>query len=168
MNPRQIGSPEAEQALLGCLLRLPAAKVLDLARRLDGEDLVDPRNRAVLAAAASVADRGSDPDPALVLGELRRLGLETSYTDDRPAALYVLHLFGAAGVPVNVEAYRLVVLEHAYRRRVVEAAQRLEQYAPTLGLDELRALLYEQVVMLQTAAARLDDTVQPVKVQAVA
>lgn len=154
MNGRTIGCPDAEAALLGCLLRLPAAAVLDLARRMVAQDLVDPRNRAVLASAAYVASQGLDPDPVLVLGHLRRLGLESSFTDDRPAGTYLLDLFGAAGVSASVQAYLQIVLEHSYRRRVVEAAQRLEQQAGALALGELQNLLEEEVDQLRAAAAR--------------
>lgn len=161
MNPRTIGCPEAEFALLGCLLRLPAARVIDIARRMDGEDLVDPRHRAILAAAVTVAACGTDPDPILVLGHLRAIGLETSFTDDRPAAVYLSDVFTGAGVPANVEAYLRVVLEHAYRRRIVEAAERLLQVAGLASLPDLRELFEEQVTAVRQACARSGAATAP-------
>lgn len=152
-----LGCPDAEVFLLGCLLRLPAGRVLDVAHRLQPEDLVDPRHRLVLRACARVAHAGHAPDPALVLGQLRRDGLEGSFTADRAAAVYLADLLAAAGTLGSVEAYRRIVVEHAYRRRVVAAAQRLEESAGVLALDELRDLLEQEVDAVRAVAGRLVD-----------
>lgn len=162
-----IGCPEAEAALIGCLLHLPAGRVVEIARRMVGEDLVDPRNRVLLAAAAVVASQGLDPDPALVLGQVRRLGAESSFTADRAAGTYLLDVYAAAGVPASVEAYLNVVLEHSYRRRLAEVGVRLEQVAGTAALRELQELVDEQVALLRQAAARMHQR-HPAPAQAVA
>ncbi len=153
-----IGCPAAEVALLGCLLRLPSTRVLDLAERMRPDDLTDPRHRVVLGAVLQLAATGQQPDPTLVLGHLRARGAERSFTDDRAAGTYLLDLYGAAGVPANVDGYLRVVLEHAYRRRVVEAAARLQQAAGVVGLDELRRVVEEQSAGLQDALRRLNPT----------
>ncbi len=150
-----IACPDAEAALLGCLLRLPAGRVLDLAQRLRADDLADPRHRVVLAAVLQVALSGHDPDPPLVLGQLRRQGAERSFTNDRAAGTYLLDLYAAVGIPASVAAYLQVVLEHAYRRQLVEAAARLDQVAGTAALDDLQQLVDEQVAVLRDAARRL-------------
>ncbi len=137
------------------MLRLHAGRVLDLAQRLRADNLADPRHRVVLAAVLHVAIAHHDPDPPLVLGELRRQGAERSFTTDRAAGTYLLDLYGAAGVPASVAAYLQIVLEHSYRRSVVEAAARLDAAAGTAALDELRGLVDEQVAGLRDAAGRV-------------
>ncbi len=122
MTAETIGCSEAERAFLGCLLRLPRSDVLRLADRMDVEDFVDPANRMLLGAAVAVAVAGQDPDPALVVLELRRRGLEHSLASHQGAGLYALEVFQAAGVPAAAGAYLQGVLEHAYRRRVQESA----------------------------------------------
>ncbi len=156
-----IACPEAEVALLGCLLRMPYPSVLDVVQRLRPDDLTDPRNRAVLAVVVQVAVTGADPDPVLVLGQLRREGLERSFTADRDAGTYLLDVYTAAGVVVNVDGYLRIVLEHAYRRRVVEAAQRLEQHAGTLALVELEELIEAETGAVREASARLRGRAEP-------
>ncbi len=109
MSP-DIACPTAEVALLGCLLRLPAGRVLDLVQRMRADDLTDPRHRVVLAGVLQVAATGQQPDPTLVLGQLRAKGAERSFTADRDAGTYLLDLYGAAGVVGNAEGYLRVVL----------------------------------------------------------
>ncbi len=155
MTPGTIGCQEAERAFLGCLLRLPRTEVLRLAERIDVEDLVDPANRVLLGAAVAVAVAGQDPDPTLVVLELRRRGLERSLTSHAGAGQYALEVFTAAGVPAAVNAYLRGVLEHSYRRRVQEVGERLQQVADGHSLDDLHELVEEQGQALQQAWCRL-------------
>ncbi len=155
MTPGTIGCQEAERAFLGCLLRLPRTEVLRLAERIDVEDLVDPANRVLLGAAVAVAVAGQDPDPALVVLELRRRGLERSLTSHAGAGQYALEVFTAAGVPAAADAYLRGVLEHSYRRRVQEVGERLQQIADGHSLDDLHELVEEQGQLLQQAWCRL-------------
>ncbi len=155
MTAETIGCSEAERAFLGCLLRLPRSDVLRLADRMDVEDFVDPANRMLLGAAVAVAVAGQDPDPALVVLELRRRGLEHSLASHQGAGLYALEVFQAAGVPAAAGAYLQGVLEHAYRRRVQEVGTRLQQAAEAHPLEDLHELVAEQDQLLQQAWRRL-------------
>lgn len=155
MSPEQIGCVEAERALLGCLLRLPADEVLRVAERLHVEDLTDPANRVLLGATVAVALSGHDPDPALVVLELRRRGLEHCFTSHQAAGSYALEVFTAAGVPAAVNGYLRGVLEHSYRRRVQEAGVRLQQVADSHPFEELHDLVVEQAAALGQAWQRL-------------
>lgn len=150
-----IGCAEAEQSLLGCLLRLPAVRVLKVAERLELDDLVDPANRVLLGATLAVAVAGHDPDPTLVVLELRRRGLERSFTSHQGAGMYALEVYGAAGVPGAVSGYLRGVLEHSYRRRVQEVGERLQQAAEANALDDLHDLVVEQHHLLRSAWQRL-------------
>ncbi len=154
--PESTGCNEAEQAFLGCLLRLPASTVLRLTERVRVEDFVDPANRVLLGACVAVAVAGHDPDPTLVVLELRRRGCERSFTSHQGAGQYALEVFTAAGVPAVVDAYLQGLLEHSYRRRVQEVGVRLQQVAESgHTLEEVRELADEQHRLLAEAWVRL-------------
>lgn len=154
MSPDSIGCEEAERALLGCFLRLPAGRVVQLAQRLQVEDFTDPAARVLLGAAVAVAVQGFDPDPVLVVGELRRRGLEQSLTAHQGAGSYAVDLF-MSGVPASVEYYLRILLEHAYRRRVLEAGERLQQLAAGNALEDLHEQVEEESAALRTSWERL-------------
>jgi len=135
-----IGSIEAEAAVLGAVLRLPAAAARPVVDMLEIEDLTDPRYRAVLVAAQSLLGTDVPADAVTVLGELRRTGVEKCFTADRSAGLFLLDLDRAAPAPTCAGHYARVVMEHRARRRVAEAGQRLQQAAGTSALVDLRAL----------------------------
>lgn len=143
--PVEIGCREAEAAVLGCVLQLPADEAAVLADRLEVEDFVEPRHRAVLAAARALLLRHEPADPITVLGELRRTGLEASFTADRAAAVYLTDLLNAAPVLGSAGHYLRVVLEHRYRRRVLEAGERLQQAAGSSDLEDLHRLVATEV-----------------------
>jgi replicative DNA helicase len=149
MTPDTIGCPEAEAAVLGCLLRMPWADAAGLADQLEPEDFTDPRHRAVFEAVVALILDGTAPDPIVVLGELRRTGAERSMTCDRSAGVYLADLLAAAPAVVSGGHYARVVVEHRARRRLAEAGERLCQLAGTVpfptvrevALDELTAVL---------------------------
>jgi replicative DNA helicase len=126
MTP-DIGCLEAEVAVLGCLLHLSAAEGASLAETLQDEDFTDPRHRAVLQAARTCLDEGAPADPVTVLGELRRSGAERSFTADRSAGVFLTELLQACPSETMAGWYARIVVEHAVRRRVLEAAQRVVQ-----------------------------------------
>lgn len=136
-----VGCPEAEAAVLGCLLRLPADRAGEVVEHLAAADFTDPRNMVVFEAVVMLVEADVAPDPVTVLGELRRAGSERSFTCDRSAGVYLTDLLQAAPAVVNVGHYTRVVVEHAARRRLVEAAQRLEQVAGTADLSTVLAVV---------------------------
>jgi replicative DNA helicase len=149
MTVQTIGCPEAEAAVLGCLLQMPAGEAAALSDQLEVEDFTDPRHRAVYEAVIALVLDGTTPDPVTVLGELRRTGAERSMTCDRSAGVFLGDLLAAAPAVVNAGHYGRVVVEHRARRRLAEAGQRLLQLAGTVpfrtvrevALDEWTALL---------------------------
>jgi replicative DNA helicase len=149
MTHDTIGCPDAEAAILGCLLRLRWAEAGALSDQLVPTDFVDPRHRAVFEAVIALVLDGTSPDPVTVLGELRRTGAERSMTCDKSAGVYLADLLAAAPAAVNGGHYARVVVEHRARRRLYEAGERLQQLAGTVpfptvrevALDELAAVL---------------------------
>lgn len=150
MVTREIGCAPAERAYLGCLLHLRGDGATRALHLVETADLVDPRHRTVFDAMHAVADQGADPDPIVVLGELRRIGADASFLDDKSAGVLLTDLAAAAPVVVSVGHYARVIREHAWRRRVEEAGVRLQQIAGSAPLEDLaQAVLSE----LQAAAA---------------
>jgi replicative DNA helicase len=150
-----IGCPEAEAAVLGCLLRMPHGEADALAAQLEPEDFTDPRHRVVLQAVTSLLVDGATPDPVTVLGELRRTGAERSMTCDRSAGVYLAELLAAAPAVVNAGHYARVVVEHRARRRLHEAADRLAQAAGTVSLDTVREVALDEWTALLAQLDRI-------------
>lgn len=141
-----IACPEAERALIGCLLALPANEARTVLDDLRAEDLTVPALRAVVAAMRQLAAAGVHPDPITTLGELRRTGADSSIPSGQGAGPFLADL--AAGAPHlgSHGHYQRVVLEHAWRRRVQQAGERIRTAAGATALADL-----EQVVASETA-----------------
>jgi len=146
MTPDTVGCPEAEAAVLGALLRMPHTDAVALADRLEPDDFVDPRHRAVFGAVTDLLAEGVAADPVLVLGELRRSGAERSMTCDRSAGVYLFDLLAAAPAVVNAGHYSRIVIEHRVRRRLHEAAERLSQVAGSSSLGLVREIVQSEWV----------------------
>lgn len=152
-----VGCPEAEAAVLGCLLSLPLRPAREVAWTLQLEDFTDPRHRAVFEAIGDCMLADTPADPVTVLGELRRSGAESCMTDDRSAGVFLADLMAAAPVVASVQHYAQVVIEHRVRRRLVEAAERLRQMAERAQLDAVRGVALEEWTALSVAFNRLDE-----------
>lgn len=153
-----IACREAEAALLGCLLRMTVFTGRATCLQLRDDDLTDPRHRLVLAGIRATLERDVAPDPVTVLGVLRHLGLETSFLDDKGAGVVLAELYAAAPVVENAGHYLRIVLEHAFRRRIVETSERLEQVAGTASLEALRDVLDREWSALHRSYGRLEPT----------
>jgi len=142
----------AERALLGAVLAMPH-DARDALRRVEVSDLADPQHRALWAALQSLAGRGLDPDPALVVPELLALGL---LTRDRAGLVnvQVADLLGACPVPAIWPAYAAAVLREAARRVVVEAATRAVQAADGPDLATVVRVLADGLAAAERAVAR--------------
>jgi len=160
VNPDTIGCPEAEAAVLGCLLMMPQADADGLAMQLEADDFTDPKHRAVFQAVRDCLLDDTPADPVTVLGEMRQTGLERSMTADRSAGVYLADLLEAAPAVPSAGHYARIVVEHRARRRLHEAAERLSQVAGTASLTTVREVaLDEWTALLQqldrvTAGAR--------------
>jgi len=154
-----IGAVEAEAAVLGAVLRLPAAAARPVVDMLEVADFTDPRHRAVLFAARALLDTGVPADHVTVLGELRRTAVEKCFTADRSAGVYLLDLDDAAPAPASAGHYGRIVVEHRARRRIAEAGQRLCQAAGTSALADLHALLWTELRDVERLLGRCGVTV---------
>jgi replicative DNA helicase len=150
-----IGHPEAECALLGCLMSGSPLLTIGFSRQLEPEDFASAKNRAVLAAIRSLVDGGQPVDPITVLGEMRRSGLESSMSADKSAGVYIAELFASVPVQASAGHYLLLVLEHRVRREVERVGTKLEQAASSSALDDLRDLARGEVSELARVFGRL-------------
>lgn len=142
-----IGAEPAEAALLGALLQLPHDRAAALVHQITAADLVDPRHRVVLDAirALVTADPPVDPDPVTVDAELRRTGLASSFTSDRRSAVLLIELRQACPTPASAGHYLHAVLEAAWRRRVEQAAVRIQQACGTAAIEDLVQLVVDEL-----------------------
>lgn len=153
--PDVIGCVEAETAVLGCLLLLDRPGAQAMADRLEPEDFTDPRHRLVLTGVRAVLEAGGRPDPVLVLAELRRSGAERSFLTDRSAGSFLVDLDAGTPVASNAGWYHRAVVEHRVRRRVQEAASRLEQVAGTGSMADVLAHVDAELAAVREQAERV-------------
>lgn len=142
-----VSDVSAEAAVLGCLLRLPAAQVVEVLVDLRESDLTDPRLRTVLTAVRSLAMAGVDPEPIGVVGELAR-GPGARFLDGEPPHQVVHQLMANAPAQVNFGYYLRRVREDARRRLVVAEGTRLQQVGERASEEDLPALVAEAVARL--------------------
>ncbi len=143
-----VGCPEAEAAVLGCLLLMTQVDADGLAMQLDVDDFTDPRHRAVFEAARDCLLDDTPADPVTVLGELRRTGLERSMTADRSAGVFLAELLAAAPAVVSAGHYARVLVEHSFRRRLTVAADRLRQLAEAGSLEHAAEVAHAEWLAL--------------------
>lgn len=159
----EIGCLEAEGALVGCMLLGDAGVVREVLGRLEPTDLTDPRHRTIVAAVRALVDAGTRPDPATVVGQLRRTGAARSFTADRDVAVYLADLTAAPLSVGSATAYLAIILEHAWRRQVEAAGIRLQQVAGTTGLDVLEQVVADELRALDGHAVRWHRPAPPLR-----
>jgi replicative DNA helicase len=139
-----IGCPEAETAVLSCVLRMTTTDAQAVVAQLHPEDLVDERHRLILEAARGLLGLGIPADPITVLGELRRHAADTCFVLDGPGPL-LSDMYAAAPHTSSAGHYLRIVLEHALRRRIETAGSRLQQAAGLSSLDGLLELTHTEM-----------------------
>jgi replicative DNA helicase len=100
---------------------LDPRQLVDVRERLRAEDFHRPQHKAVFTLLCELADSGANPDPTMVLDELVR----RDALDSVGGAAYVLALPQACPSVDNLAAYAARVRDHAVRRNLVLAAQRI-------------------------------------------
>jgi replicative DNA helicase len=149
-----------ERAFVGALMHLPAESVLRLLTPMEPGDFSDPQLAKVIHAVRVLADAGIRPDPVLVVDELRRTGVAPSFVAGTDPAVYVSDLAATVPNPGSASFYRRGVLQPAYRRRVVQAATRLQQVAGTGSLEVLDQVLDLELQELMRYRARCQQVCQ--------
>lgn len=150
-----IALPEAEQALIGCLLNMPVRDAGHLLASVRDEDLTVPQLCLILDAARALVAADVAPDPVAVLGHLRRVGTDRSFLADRDAGVYLASIFEAAPHLGSHGHYLQIVLEHAWRRRVQQTGTRLLQASSSSSLDDLDLTIAAEIQQLRAWSSRL-------------
>lgn len=151
-----IGSVEAEQAFLGCLLQIKGDFLRLLVTQAEAGDFTDPRHAAVHTVMLQLHEERQPLDPVTVLGQLRRSGLERSMTADRDAGVFLADLMDATPTVGNVGYYLTILLEHRVRRECARLAERMTQAAEHEDLDVLRKVMHSDLPQLGDQWVRLN------------
>lgn len=143
--PKPIGCAEAERAVLGGLLSLPAVEARAVTNHLQAADFTDPRHTAILEAVVELTLDGTPADPITVIGYLRRTGRARCFTADRDPGVYLFDLLEALPCAGNIGHYAVIVVEHSARRRAVEASVRIGQVSELSDLVAARQVTLEEL-----------------------
>lgn len=130
VNPEHVPphSDEAEISVLGGMLLEPEA-VEKAVTLLSEDDLFQPAHRHIFRAIRTLYEAGSDPSDAMaVREELRGAGV----FEEAGGSDYLAKIVEIVPTAANLPYHARVVVQHANRRRLIEAAQEIarEAYSP--------------------------------------
>lgn len=144
------------RAAIGACLMLPLPDVRRILEVVADTDPDDPRLRVLLVLVRSLADQGRRPDAASVVAYARSTGTVRS-SEVTGLALLVSELVAVEGCPIPSAGgvYALALVEHAVRRRIGEAAERLRIAAEESSLDGLAHAVEVEGEAMHSAVGRL-------------
>ncbi len=135
----------AEESVCACILVNPM-ECLDLIRQIvQADDFAMESARSVFRSACVLADSGEPIDPATILAQARKDGLQLSEEWVREAMKAYL-------TTANVELTARIVRESAVNRRAQEIGRQLEsgEVAPQDAVEQLQNVLAMRVSTLST------------------
>jgi replicative DNA helicase len=113
---------EAEQSVLGALMLDPNA-VATVRDVLQPGDFYEDRHAHIFAAALELSDRGEPIDPITLRAQLERAG-----TLPRSGGVeYIAELSTVTPTAASVKHYADIVVQHAVRRRLIDAGARVTE-----------------------------------------
>lgn len=146
---------EAERAVLGAILLNPtvASQLLTI---LKPHHFYRPWHGQLLEAAQALHTGGRPVDPIAVHAELRRRGNHGE--PGRNSGVLIHDLLAAVPVTASGPHYAQIVLEHAARRRLVQAGVKLVQLAqnPCGGNGDLDEVMRDVVQEIACVRAAVD------------
>ncbi|MEW5724771.1 MAG: replicative DNA helicase [Thermodesulfobacteriota bacterium] len=152
-------SLEAEQALLGAILRDESALPRVLETRLKPEDFYREAHGLIFEAMREHFDNAEPTDLVTLSHTLKKLGA----LDKIGGPAYLSELADAVGTAANVEHYARIVRDRATLRRLITTAAHISEqaYAPTSEVAEV--LDRAEASIFAIREGRDVQTVQPVK-----
>jgi len=117
-------STQAEEAVLGSVLKR-GLSIADVLPFLKPHHFYEARHRHIFAAMAALFERAAAIDYHTIAEELTHQGTYES----GGGLLYLSELNLATPSAAHIEHYARIVLEHAVRRRYIEAAQQVAELA---------------------------------------
>jgi replicative DNA helicase len=116
-------SIEAEMAVLGAILTNERA--IDMVADLRAEDFYHPSHKLVYAAAVALSERGRQVDLITIHEELRA----REQLEEVGGSAYLSELQLMVPFTLHTEEYARIVQEHSRRRRLLQAAFQVIDYA---------------------------------------
>jgi replicative DNA helicase len=117
-------STQAEEAVLGAVLKRGLA-IADVVHFLKPQSFYEARHRYIYSAMAALFERAAAIDYHTIAEELERQG-----TYEQAGGLgYLSELNLSTPSAAHIEHYARIVLEHAVRRRYIDAAQQVAELA---------------------------------------
>jgi replicative DNA helicase len=137
--------PNAERALLACLLHLDAASAARVTAIVRPNDLASPALAELLAAVTALAYMRTDPEPCAVLSVLRDSGRANGTNRVQLVGRLLADLYVGAPVPASAVFYAATVLHETTRRRAREAGERVAQAAELVPIADLPELVVREL-----------------------
>ncbi len=147
---------QAEDALGGILLHLPATLARDVLSVVTVDDIANPHVALVVEVCRDLADRGVDPHPLAVMTHVRAHALVVGADALRNLHLLVADLYGCAPTPAGWRYYAVAVVEDAIRRRFSELGQRVQQAAEVGAIDVMTRVLDDECRAVRALLERRD------------
>lgn len=137
---------DAEEAVLGAMLLSPGA-IIDVTDIITSADFYSPRHGHIFQAIINVDLRGERPDPVIVADELSRQGL-LDMCGGSPALVSL-----QAGTPTITGAghYARIINEHAQLRRMIGAANEINQLGYSIPHDVPAAVDQAEQILFEAA-----------------
>lgn len=123
-------SEDAERAVIGAVLVDPA-KLLDVARYINGESFYLLRHQYIFDALMRISNRNQEIDFVSVVNELREVGK----LDEIGGGAYLLQLVNDTPTSQHAKTYAELVQRAAIRRRLLNAGDRLKALALEESLE---------------------------------
>jgi len=151
-------SLEAEQSVLGAILRDETALVRVLEVRTEAEDFYREAHGLIFASMRGLFERG-DPVDLITLSEALK---KTGTLDKVGGPAYLAELADAVGTAANVEHYARIVREKAVLRRLITTSGQIsEQCFASVGeVDQVLDDAERSIFSIRDT--RLEQTLQPI------
>lgn len=127
-------SVEAEEGVLGALL-LDGEQFYEFGDKVHAEDFYLRKHQSVFRAITALGERSDPIDPVTVTDELARL----NQLEAVGGAAAVLDLATSTPSVVNAPRYASIVIEHAGRRRLIDAADAIAHKAHDRSISAAEA-----------------------------
>ena len=122
-------SIEAEQALLGCILKQPDC-FKDIADKVKADEFYVELNQKIFEVMVSLDTFGKKIDPVIIHDRLK----ENGDWGDQNGKKYLLELASNVPSTANVEQYASIVREKYYLRVIIDASKKTIDEASSAGM----------------------------------
>lgn len=125
MNPKvPPHDATAEQSVLGAIL-IDKDALIDVAEFLRPEHFYNPTHSEIFAAMLALFEAHDPIDVVTVTSQLKKVGM----LKQAGGASYIAELVNVVPTSAHAEQYARIIREHATKRRLVEAAARITEFA---------------------------------------